>query len=232
LEYPSRWGQRILRIADTIALHSPDIIVFSEFRAASGTELRHLLAARGYAYMSAPVLAARQNGVAIVSRWAVAPAVDDPPIGIPSSRWHEVTLPSIDLVVAGFYGALENEPYNDWWLSVRAAARKRLHRPFLLAGDFNTGQSIIDAPRDPFYCAEHFDALQDLGLVDAWRTKNASAREYSWYSRRGGKDLNGFRLDHVLVSPVLATRIVAAKYLHSDREAGTSDHSALLVEFH
>jgi exonuclease III len=186
----------------------------------------------GFVHLSAPELGAGQNGVAIFSRWPTAPAVNDPPTGVPPRRWHEVTIPDVGVTVAGFHGPLENDPYREWWLSVRAAAAKRVGDSFLVAGDFNTGQSVIDAPRDPFYCAEHFDALQDLGFVDAWRTQNTSRREYSWFSRRAGKDLNGFRLDHMLVSPSLAARIAKASYSHSDREQGLSDHAPLLVEFH
>jgi exonuclease III len=142
----------------------------------------------------------------------------------------EATIPDAGMTVAAFYGPLENDSYDEWWHSVRAAVALCIGRSFLLAGDFNTGLSVVDAPRDPFYCSDHFVALQRLGMTDAWRSKNADVREYSWYSRRAGKDLNGFRLDHALTSPSLSTRLMNARYSHAERVPGTSDHSILLLE--
>jgi len=153
------------------------------------------------------------------------------PAAVPRHRWMEADVPRLGVSVGAFYGPLEDVPYGDWWMSVRAVMAERVHTPFVLAGDFNTGMSVVDAPRDPFYCSEHFQALQDLGMTDAWRRENPDIREYSWYSRRGGRDLNGFRLDHVLASPQLAKRITSARYSHAERHASTSDHSVLLVDF-
>jgi exonuclease III len=224
-------GKRVPRIAAAIASHAPDIVVLSEFRAAAGVELRGLLNAAGYPHLVAPDLKASQNGVAIASRWPLAPAADSPPSSVPATRWVEASVPGADMTVAAFYGPLENHRYDAWWRGVRAAVKLRMQRPFLLAGDFNTGMSVVDAPRDPFYCANHFRALQRLGMTDAWRARNADVREYSWYSRRAGKDVNGFRLDHALMSPALSQRLRSARYSHDERVPGSSDHSILLVEF-
>ena len=224
-------GKRLSRIAASILSHAPDVIVLSEFRSVPGVELENLLAAGGYGHFHAGPLEPRKNGVAIASRWAVVACTGSPPFEVPSHRWVEAAIPELGITVAGFYGPLENESYMEWWNSVRTAVESRIQQPFLLAGDFNTGMSVVDAPRDPFYCSDHFYALQQLGMTDAWRFRNADAREYSWYSRRGGKDLNGFRLDHILTSPALSARIAGATYSHDERLAGTSDHSALLVEF-
>jgi exodeoxyribonuclease III len=224
-------GKRVPRIAAAIAAHAPDIIVLCEFRAAPGVELRGLLRDAGYPYVIAPELAARQNGVAIASRWTVTQPAAAPPAAVPANRWVEADIPEADVTVAAFYGPLENDAYDEWWHSVRAAVALRVDRPFLLAGDFNTGMSVVDARRDPFYCSEHFLALQQLGMTDTWRATNVEAREYSWYSRRAGKDLNGFRLDHALASPALSCRLANARYSHAERVPGVSDHSPLLVEF-
>ena len=203
-------GMRVPRIAEAIASHAPDIVVLSEFRAAAGVELRGLLRAAGYPHLIAPDLRSKQNGVAIASRWPFAQAKETRPSAVPANRWVEASVPDADLTVAAFYGPLENHRYDAWWRGVRVAVKRRIQRPFLLAGDFNTGMSVVDAPRDPFYCANHFMALQRLGMTDVWRTRNADVREYSWYSRRAGKDVNGFRLDHALMSPALTRRLRSA----------------------
>lgn len=149
----------------------------------------------------------------------------------PSHRWLEVGIPRHKLTVAAFYGPLEDVPYADWWTSVREVMADRVNTPVVLAGDFNTGLSVVDGPRDPFYCAEQFRAVQELGMTDVWRRENPAIREYSWYSRRAGRDLNGFRLDHVLASPGLAGRLRGVRHSHAEREASISDHSILLADF-
>jgi hypothetical protein len=75
----------------------------------------------------------------------------------------EATVPGLGVSFAAFYGPLEDVPYDRWWTAVHATIARRVSRPFLRAGDFNTGLSVVDAPRDPFYCANHFQALLDLG---------------------------------------------------------------------
>jgi exonuclease III len=224
-------GSRVEAIASAIAAHAPDIAVLTEFRAAAGVDLRRLLATHGYRHLLAPPLAPRQNGVAIASRWRLVASSRSTPSAVPAHRWLEADVPRLRLSVGAFYGPLEDVPYAEWWTSVRQVMADRVSTPFVLAGDFNTGLSVVDAPRDPFYCADHFQALQDLGMTDAWRRENPDMREYSWYSRRGGRDLNGFRLDHILASPPLAKRITSARYSHAERQASTSDHSILIVDF-
>ncbi len=54
------------------------------------------------------------------------------------------------------------------------------------------------------------------------------ARAYSWYSPNGG---NGFRLDQAFLSPGLLPRLEQASYIWGGgRNAGLSDHAALLVD--
>lgn len=224
-------GSRVAAIASAIVAHAPDVAVLTEFRAAAGAELHRLLAAAGYRHLLAPKLEPRQNGVAIASRWRLVASTRAIPTAVPAHRWFEVDVPRFRLSVAAFYGPLEDVPYGDWWTSVRAVMADRVQTPFVLAGDFNTGMSVVDAPRDPFYCADHFEALQTLGMTDVWRRKNPDGREYSWYSRRGGRDLNGFRLDHILASPPIASRLRSSRYSHTEREALVSDHSIVVAEF-
>ena len=96
----------------------------------------------------------------------------------------------------------------------------------LLLGDFNTGRHFLDERAKTFYCAEYFDRLENLGWVDAWRSRNEGTKEFSWFSNAG----NGFRIDHAFVSSDLNKRIQSVTYDHSVREAGLSDHSALVVD--
>lgn len=78
--------------------------------------------------------------------------------------------------------------------------------PSLIIGDFNTGLPV-DGEGTPFECEDSFARLLTMGWHDAWRLKNGSHREFSWYSH--AKRRNGFRLDHALVSDPLRDRVVA-----------------------
>ena len=96
-----------------------------------------------------------------------------------------------------------------------------------IIGDFNTGLPYEDEKGDTFACAAEFRALLGQGWIDAWRSRNSAAREFTWYSRQGN---NGFRLDHARVSPVLNQRITDIRYSHAERESKLSDHSALVLD--
>jgi exonuclease III len=67
--------------------------------------------------------------------------------------------------------------------------------------------------------------LREHGYVDAFRVLHGFDRREASWTFAGGK--GGWRLDHVVVRGL---RPVAAAYAHAWREAGLSDHSALVVD--
>jgi exodeoxyribonuclease-3 len=79
-----------------------------------------------------------------------------------------------------------------------------------------------------------FRALEEAGLVDAYRLRHQEAGRFSWWDYRAGnfhKNL-GMRIDHLLVSKPVAERVVDAEI---DREARKgppvpSDHAPLLID--
>jgi exodeoxyribonuclease III len=79
-----------------------------------------------------------------------------------------------------------------------------------------------------------FRALLDAGLSDAYRSRHDETGRFSWWDYRAGmfhKNL-GMRIDHLLVSPSVAARVVDAEI---DREARKgppipSDHAPLLID--
>ena len=97
----------------------------------------------------------------------------------------------------------------------------------VLMGDLNTGRHHEDEAGATFTSAHQFDALLEQGWIDAWRTRNPEAREFTWFSRGYN---NGFRLDHALVSPALDGKIKEVRYSHAEREEGVSDHSVMVVD--
>ena len=90
------------------------------------------------------------------------------------------------------------------------------------------GTHVSEPERDAF------QALLDVGLVDAYRTRHQEARRFTWWDYRAGmfhKNL-GMRIDHLLVSAPLAGRVVDAEIDRAARKGPPvpSDHAPLLID--
>ena len=129
-------------------------------------------------------------------------------------------------------------------------------QPRILCGDFNTpqaetttgevitwGQSVDTHGRAAIFktfrggAGARWDTaerqvlvgLREFDLADMYRLLHGYAKqEFSWYTRRQGK-LIGRRFDHVFASAQLQP--ARCEYLHTFREAGLSDHSAIEAVF-
>jgi exodeoxyribonuclease III len=117
-----------------------------------------------------------------------------------------------------------------------------LEEPLVLAGDYN----VIPAPRDAFDPAawtgdalflpptrEKFGELMNLGLTDAFRACDDRSGQYSFWDYQAGawQKNNGIRIDHLLLSPQAADRLVTCvidKRLRSLEKP--SDHVPVVVE--
>jgi exonuclease III len=149
-------------------------------------------------------------------------------------RWLEIYLPDSGFALGALHiptasaprGQRRGESKTRFWDAVLLAAADRIDEPFLFVGDLNTGQHRIDEPGCTFVCADRFERLAASGWTDAWRHFNGAAFEPTWISSAG----TPYRLDHAFVSPALLPRLTACRYSHAEREAGVSDHSALVVE--
>jgi exodeoxyribonuclease-3 len=114
--------------------------------------------------------------------------------------------------------------------------------PVVLAGDFNVIPTDLDvyAPErwrdDALFRPEVRSAYQrilDQGWIDAIRTLHPNERIYTFwkYLRNAYTRDAGLRIDHLLLSPLLASRLVAAGV---DREVRArdkpSDHAPVWIE--
>lgn len=122
-------------------------------------------------------------------------------------------------------------------------ARPDTRETLVLGGDFNVAPTDRDV-YDPKLChggthvsppeRAQFDAVMACGLVDAYRLRHPEPDRFSWWDYRAGafhKNL-GMRIDHLLVSAPLASRIVDAEI---DREARKgkpvpSDHAPVFLD--
>ncbi len=99
--------------------------------------------------------------------------------------------------------------------------RLKLEEPLVLAGDYNVIPTPLDARRPEAWVndalflpqtREKFRALINLGLTDALRAVSDAGGLYSFWDYQAGawqKD-NGIRIDHLLLSPQAADRLIDA----------------------
>jgi exodeoxyribonuclease-3 len=224
-------AKRAMAIVDVILRHAPDILVLTELRRSSSRLLRQL-AERGWKYQVSGISQSPIAAAAVLSRDPLLPLAPSAPSAVLPGRWLEAWLPNQGIVVAGVYGPLKHEPYDDFWRAALNTLPERARGRYILAGDLNTGESLMDATSATFFCSDYFVKLRASGLTDVWRERNTDARQYSYHHRlRAGRVGAGFRLDHVFVSSVLARHAVACGYDRTVLANKISDHAPVHIEF-
>ncbi|MEA2607911.1 MAG: exodeoxyribonuclease [Chloroflexota bacterium] len=113
----------------------------------------------------------------------------------------------------------------------------------VIGGDFNiapTDDDVWDAAAvhggthvsEPERAA--FRALLDLGLTDGYRIRRPETGRFTWWDYRAGMFHKNFgmRIDHLLLSPSMAARVVDAEIDRQARKGPPipSDHAPLLVD--
>ncbi|MEX2318221.1 MAG: exodeoxyribonuclease III [Bauldia sp.] len=195
------------------------------------------------------------NGVAILSKLPL----EDVSRGLPGddtddhARFIEavVSVPSGAIRVVSLYlpngNPLGTEKFTyklAWMERLEAYARSRLadEEAFVLAGDFNVIPEPIDARfpdnwrDDALFQPETraaYRRLLNLGLTDAFRACEAGPDHYSFWDYQAGawQKNNGIRIDHMLLSPQAADRLVDAAI--DKRPRGwekPSDHVPVVVD--
>ena len=116
-------------------------------------------------------------------------------------------------------------PYKLGWMDRLIAHTKGLLKQedaFVLAGDYNAIPKAIDAKTPSQWVNDalflpttraKFQELQALGLTDAFRALHPTAtNQYTFYDYQAGawQKENGIRIDHMMLSPQAADRLVAA----------------------
>jgi exonuclease III len=223
------------------------LLALTEFQARNEPSLRAHLKRLGYPFIATSNPADNQNGLLVASKWRLDQAADQYEPDIDRERWLAVRLNELDLDVLVLHipGTPDNKFEDGYGIS--GAKRKELlwertityavdhkDRPAIMVGDFNTGFRI-DAKGTTFKQSHYMTKLVNTGFVDTWRHLHPHVREYTWYSKRKNQttgkseDLNGFRLDYIVVSPALQHAIAAVAILHEPRRASTSDHASVVA---
>ena len=194
------------------------------------------------------------NGVALLSKLPL----EDVSRGLPGAdneqaRFIEavVSVPAGALRVVSLYAPNGNPAGTDrfvaklaWmeWLEAYARSRLAEEEAFVLAGDFNVIPEPADARfpdnwrDDALFQPETraaFRRLLNLGLTDAFRACEAGPGHYTCWDYQAGawQKNNGIRIDHLLLSPQAADRLVDATI--DKRPRGwekPSDHVPVIVE--
>jgi exodeoxyribonuclease-3 len=192
------------------------------------------------------------NGVAILARGVVPIETHRGLPGDPEDTHSRYIEAAIDDILVGCLYLPNGNPapgpkfdYKLRWferLIARAGELLALNRPVVLAGDYNVMPTDLDvyAPErwrdDALFRPEVRDAFHRLtaqGWIDALRALHPNEKIYTfWKFFRNAYARNaGLRIDHLLVSPALADRLVAAEV---DRDVRgwdkTSDHAPTWVE--
>jgi exodeoxyribonuclease-3 len=227
----------------------PDVALLQELKTVAETFPRSEIEALGYHCVVAGQKS--YNGVAILSKAPVEdlrerlPGDDDDE----QARYLEGT--TFGLRVASIYlpngNPIDSEkfPYKIAWMArlrARAGALLAQEQPTVLGGDYN----VIPGDEDVFEPARfaddalaqpetrrQFRALLNLGYSEAFRCLHTEHHVYSYWDYQAGawQKNNGLRIDHLLLSPQAADRLVDCDIDKTPRGwERASDHTPVWCE--
>jgi len=245
--------QRIEHLTAWLKERAPDVVCLQEIKCVDEAFPREPFEALGY---NVAVHGQKTfNGVAILSKHKLEEVTP----GLPGddtddhARFLEATISTANgvLRVASIYlpngnpPDTEKYPYKLRWIDrLRAYAKDRLalEEPLVLAGDYNVIPTEADVHntaawiKDALFLPttrEKFRTLTNLGLTDALRAVTDESGLYTfWDYQAGAWQKNwGIRIDHLLLSPQAADRLVTAgidKHVRSWEKP--SDHVPVYID--
>jgi exodeoxyribonuclease-3 len=224
--------QRVDNAVAWLSERAPDIVCLQEIKCVDDAFPREPFEALGY---NIKVHGQKTfNGVAILSKLPFDEATPRLPggDGDDHARFLEavVSTKAGSLRIASIYLPNGNPPDTDkypyklkWMdrLIGYAGERLRLEEPLILAGDFNVIPTAADARLPQAWAGdalflpatrEKYRSLINLGLTDAVRASSDDAGLYTFWDYQAGawQKNNGIRIDHLVLSPQAADRLLAA----------------------
>jgi exodeoxyribonuclease-3 len=240
---------RMPRVLEWLEESQPDVALLQEIKIQ--TEDFPALEFRSLGYDVAAHGQKSYNGVAILSKHPM----EDIAAGLPGdpdddqARYIEATVKGVR--VCGIYLPNGNPvdtdkfPYKLAWMDrLIAHIRDTLlpsEMPVVLGGDYNccpTDRDTYDPEgfADDALCRPEtrtrFRTMLNLGLTEAWRALHSGIGYSYWDYQRGRLSRDeGLRIDHLLLSPQAADRLVACEIDKGPRgKEKASDHTPVWVE--
>ena len=216
---------RIEALPKWLAEAAPDVACLQEIKSVDEAFPREVFERMGYRVETHGMKSF--NGVAILSKLPL----EDITRGLPGdgqdiqARWIEATVMGAQAVrVCGLYlpnGNPAPGPKYDYKLAWMARMQARVEtllrneEPLVICGDYNVIPQAEDAARPEVWADDAlflpqtraaYRRLLNLGLTDAFRARNQSAGQYSFWDYQAGawERNNGIRIDHLLLSPQAA----------------------------
>ena len=241
--------QRERHVADWLVRQQPDLLLLQEIKCEE-PQFPGGLAFPGY---TAHIVGQKSyNGVAILARIPATVTHRALP-GLPDddAQARYIEVEAAGLIVGNLYlpngnsGGEEGYAYKLRWMAHLAARAKTLldaNTPCILAGDYNVAPTDEDffpgtlPPGDALVRPETRAAYRTLlwhGMTDAVRALKPTGRVYTFWDYQAGawrRDA-GLRIDHALLSPAVAERLLTATPDRDERgQVQPSDHVPLIIE--
>ena len=239
---------RLPQVLDWLEKHRPDALCLQELKLEDANFPVAALQAAGYsaAYSGQKTY----NGVAILSRTPAA-RVDCGIAGFedPQRRVISADVDGVRLVCAYVPNgqSVDSDKYRyklNWLAAFSTWLEQELsqHARLAVLGDYNIapedrdvydpkaweGQVLVSPPE-----RDAFRRLIELGFRDSFRLFEQPEKSYSWWDYRmnGFKRNLGLRIDHILLSPVLAASCSSCAIdLEPRRNERPSDHAPVIAE--
>jgi exodeoxyribonuclease III len=244
---------RLPQVLDWLAANPVDVLCLQELKLSDDKFPLDALQAAGY--HSAVFGQKTYNGVAILSRSPARNVIRNI-VGFTDEQ-SRVIAATLDMptgevrVVNGYFvngqapGTEKFEYKMKWLAGLRnwLASELTAHPNLVLLGDFNItadDRDTYDAEglRETIHHTteerEHFKALLDLGLTDAFRLFEQPEKSYSWWDYRemAFRRNRGLRIDHILVSEPLKPHVESCTIDRLPRKnERPSDHAPVTVAF-
>ena len=243
---------RIEALPAWLAAAQPDVVCLQEIKSVDEGFPREIFEAIGYRVETHGQKSF--NGVAILSKLPL----EDVTRGLPGddadeqARWIEATvLGRRPIRVCGLYlpnGNPAPGPKYDYklaWMSRMEARAKVLlaqEEPTVFCGDYNVIPQDADAAKPELWTTDAlalpqsraaYRRLLALGLTDAFRARDASPGQYTFWDYQAGawERNNGIRIDHLLLSPQAADLLQGCQ-IDKQVRAGDkpSDHVPIWID--
>lgn len=239
---------RLPQLLDWLLAQRPDVVCLQETKLDDDAFPQEEIGAAGYHVVFSGQKT--YNGVALLSRTEPTDVACGNPLYPDSQkRLLAATVGGLRIVCAyvpnGQAVGSEKYAYKLAWLDALVewiGAQLSANPQLVVAGDFNiapddrdvhdpaawAGQVLCSAPE-----RAAFQRLLGLGLQDSFRLFEQAANSFSWWDYRmlGFQKNRGLRIDHILLSTVLAGRCTAATIERRLRKLERpSDHAPVIAE--